>query len=352
MLQTKDLLELKPINITNVTPSLATATALLSTAALLNSTISTTTTAATTTATVSSVVDVLPPICSSEMTECPFVPLVTVNVPHDAAGNKSAPPETTTMPAPPETTTMPAIGRSTAAKGSTTRTANGSTTVCSVDDDSASDCLDADGKTTASAEGGTTSKPGVVNATVDYHIELGISGRVVEQNASEDAAAASVTTAGFTDYEPVASSVTVTSPVTESAISTDPTATEWTAAISTSLTATAEWTVTSPTVTERITTNPATESSSTDVPGIGPTARPDAESVADSSADDAVAEEPNSVRTKRLSEILFNGTHCYRIVCSPRPSTPAPNVTDAPKTTQQFTEKPYSKYNYCCVLAL
>lgn len=371
MLQTKDLLELKPTNITNVTPSLATVTTLLSTAALLNSSVSTTTpttttttTMATTTTTVSSVVDMLLPICTSEMTECPLPFMVTTNGRHDAASSTLAPP--------PTTTNASAHERSTEAKGSETGTTIGSTTTCSVDHGAAPGCgsTNVDGQTTSVEEQWTPpppSEPGVLNATiVDYNVELAIDAKVVDHNVTEDVTAntVSVTTASVTDYESAENSTTTTNLAIESTISTSPSI-EWSTATTSSAT---EWTATSP-ATEPNATSPATEptASSINVAGVASTTGLDTESVANTTDDaqtddrsyggdaDVVSDRPlteenNNTRTKRFPEILFNGTHCYRIICSPRPPTPAPNVTEVPRTPQGFTEKPYSKYLYAYVM--
>jgi len=47
------------------------------------------------------------------------------------------------------------------------------------------------------------------------------------------------------------------------------------------------------------------------------------------------------MRKKRMSEIIFDGTHCFQVVCSPRP--PVSNVTEVPMGFQGFNDKS-SKY--------
>jgi len=60
-------------------------------------------------------------------------------------------------------------------------------------------------------------------------------------------------------------------------------------------------------------------------------------------------------RKKRTSEIIFDGTHCFQVTCSPRP--PSLNVTEVPKEFREFKEKSskyfctkiISVYIYVCV---
>jgi len=54
---------------------------------------------------------------------------------------------------------------------------------------------------------------------------------------------------------------------------------------------------------------------------------------------------------KRMSEIIFNGTHCFQVVCS-SPS-PVTNVTEVPNGFQGFSEKSskyQSVYSYMCTV--
>jgi len=67
--------------------------------------------------------------------------------------------------------------------------------------------------------------------------------------------------------------------------------------------------------------------------------------------DEIIASSEKRRIVKRMSEVIFNGTHCFQVVCS-SPS-PVTNVTEVPNSSQGFSEessKYQSVYSYMCTV--